>query len=227
MLPKNASPLCGFCCCFPVLLTDSYHLSSVKVLAFHGRLVFCRAGSPVPFFTESLTAAFLYLESALVSATFHDCQIDLPHHLSGPFGKMKSLRGPICGSARALDSLVRSSAVWTQKTEGISYVKAPRSSMWGLPQFVSVWKWKCKCMKEKKGAAYSELGDVKPRESFQKLRVPWIWVLHTVAPPPPPHSFLILWPFFRWSSQILQDIFIFKYIFIMRLQMSKIFKLFC
>lgn len=34
---------------------------------------------------ESLTAAFLYQQPALVSATFHDCQNDLPHYLSVPF----------------------------------------------------------------------------------------------------------------------------------------------
>lgn len=65
--------------------TVSYHLSSVKVGHF---MVGWFSLELVPHsFTslESLTAGFLYQESALVSATFHDCQIDLPHHLSGPF----------------------------------------------------------------------------------------------------------------------------------------------
>lgn len=64
--------------------TVSYHLSCVKV----GHVMvgwFSLELVPHSLTSlESLTAGFLYQEPALVSATFYDCQIDLPHHLSGP-----------------------------------------------------------------------------------------------------------------------------------------------
>lgn len=84
MVPENATLMLMLMFFCPAN-TVSYRLSSVKdghfmVGWFSSELVVHSLTS-----LESFTPSCLYQESALVSATFHDCEIDLPHHLSGPF----------------------------------------------------------------------------------------------------------------------------------------------
>lgn len=118
---------CWCWCFFCPANTVSFHLSSVKdghfmVGWFSSELVVHSLTS-----LESFTPSCLYQGSALVSATFHDCEIDLPHHLSGPFLEMKSFGGPVWSSALALAPHVRGCLIRHMNTEDWRHLFSCRS----------------------------------------------------------------------------------------------------
>lgn len=146
--------------CFSLANTVCCHLSSVKVRHFMVGW-FSLELVPHPLTSlESLTAAFLYQQPALVSATFHDCQNDLPHYLSVPFRNGILERAKVEQCWRHLFPVVPNSEC----------MKAPMSLMWGLLHFTSIWKWRWMvvvCRQNKRTAACMGLTEVGPSRALK------------------------------------------------------------